>query len=372
MDNFKIFMSDLRTAHVELKSEILSVIEEVFETSAFIGGPNNKFNAEFERKFSDLIGTKYVVGCSNGSDALEISLRALGIGHGDEIIVPAMTWIATAAAVVNVGAKPVFVDISLKDFNICCNEIKKSVTRKTKAIIAVHLYGMPADLAELNSICDEYGLFLIEDCAQAHLARFNQKTVGTFGDLATFSFFPGKNLGAMGDAGCVVTGNPEHADFIRTIINHGQTYRNNHIMIGRNSRMDGLQAALLTVKMNKIQAKTDKRIKNALYYFNNLNINNVVLPTTFKNRSPVYHQFVIRCSQRDELRRYLSKMGIASAVHYPSPLPDLPVFSDLCQNQSAFINARELSKTALSIPVHAELNQTDLQYIVQTIKQFFI
>ncbi len=287
---------DLHAQYLSIKSEIDNAIKECIADTNFIKG---KAVSEFERNFADYLGVKYCVGCGNGTDALEIILKALDIGPGDEVIVPALTWISTAEAVTNVGAEPVFVDINPRTYTIDPSKIEEKLTKRVRAIIPVHLYGCPADMNEIGSIADKYGLYIVEDCAQAHGAEYDGKKVGTFGIASAFSFFPSKNLGAFGDAGAIVTNDKEISDLVRKISNHGQlNEKHKHFRIGRNSRLDSIQASILSVKLKYLDQWNDKRQKVASFYLSRLTEKTEFnLPYHEQNKKHVYHLFVLRCKQ---------------------------------------------------------------------------
>lgn len=370
MTFINVSLSDLQALHQTQIQEINTSIQGVLGTCAFIGDSNNQYCKDFEKKFSLKIGVKHTVGCANGSDALEIALRALDIGPGDEVIVPAMTWVATATAVMLVGAKPVFVDIDLHDYNLSLSNLANVITSKTKAVIAVHLYGKSVNLEALNKICVDNSINLIEDCAQAHLAVFKEKYCGTFGIISTFSFFPGKNIGAFGDAGCICTDNDELATKIRAMGNHGQLHKNNHVYLGRNSRLDGLQAALLTVKLSSLETITRKRQEIAKKYLEGIKNPKLILPTLGSNQNHVFHQFVIRSSDRNGLASHLKQNGIQSAIHYPNILPSMVIFKELINSKDNFEAATVLSQTCLSIPIHPTLSDLEIDYVICKLNEF--
>ena len=262
---------DLNAYHQEIKPELDLIWDTILQESSFIGGSNNKYVSEFEKDFADYLGANHCVSCANGTDALEIALLALNIGTGDKVIVPAISWASTAEAVINIGATPVFVDVKYDDCLLDENLIEENIDENVKAIIPVHLYGKPVNLEAIQNICKIHSLYLIEDCAQAHGAEYNGQRVGTFGDVACFSFYPGKNLGALGDAGAMTFKNTDIAEIARQICNHGQIKKHTHLRVGRNSRLDGLQAAVLSLKINKLDEHINKRIQFANEYNQLLN-----------------------------------------------------------------------------------------------------
>jgi len=313
---------DLKVQYVTIKNEIDEAIQSVINETAFIKG---KYVDLFEREFAEKYNVKHCIGVANGTDAIYISLKALGVGKGDEVITVANSWISTSEAISQTGAKPVFVDIEPDYYTIDHQLIEEKITKNTKAILPVHLFGQPAEIVKIKAICDKYNLFLLEDCAQAHFAEYNEQKVGTFGVAGTFSFFPGKNLGAYGDAGAIISNDDEFAEKARMYANHGALVKHQHKIEGINSRLDGMQAAILSVKLKYLLGWTDKRIKNATLYSELLSkINGIETPKINENIKHVFHLYVIRTDKRDELRKSLSENGISSAIHYPSPLPFLP------------------------------------------------
>ena len=324
--NEKIPLVDLKAQYFSIKSEIDSAIEKCLSETDFIRG---KTVFDFENAFSRYIGADFCISCGNGTDALELILRSLGIGPGDEVLVPALTWIATAEAVNNVGAEPVFIDVKSDDCTIDARKIERSLSNKTRAIIPVHLYGCPCDMDLISDIAENHNLFIVEDCAQAHGAEYKGKKVGTFGAASAFSFFPSKNLGAYGDGGAVVTDNQELSDKVRMMANHGQLRtRHQHILIGRNSRLDTIQAAVLNIKLRYLDSWNLNRIKIADHYKHKLrNMTTLSLPEHDKDKKHVFHLFVIRSSEREGLIARLTEKGISSSVHYPKPLPLLEAYS---------------------------------------------
>jgi dTDP-4-amino-4,6-dideoxygalactose transaminase len=352
----KIPLADLKAQYLSLKEEIDSAIVQCVDDTSFIRG---KAVTDFENAFSGYLGTKYCIGCGNGTDALEIILKSLNIGPGDEVLVPALTWIATAEAVNNVGAEPVFVDINPDNFTIDVGKIKEKIAKKTKAIIAVHLYGSPADIAEILSIAKEFGLFVVEDCAQAHGAEYNGQKIGTFGIAAAFSFFPSKNLGAFGDAGAIVTNENEISEKARMITNHGQLiHRHTHSIIGRNSRLDTIQASILNVKLPYLDKWNDKRRGVANVYLSNLKESaGMILPKMEKNKKHVFHLFVIRTQIREKLMATLDKNNIGCGIHYPKALPFLDAYLYKKHKTSDFPVSTRITNEILSIPVYPEITQ---------------
>jgi len=361
---------DLKAQYLGIKEEIDKAINDCIVEANFIKG---KIVTEFENAFSQYIGTDYCVGCGNGTDALELILKSLNIGPGDEVIVPALTWIATAEAVNNVGAEPVFVDIDLNNYTIDVSKIEEKVTKKTKAIIPVHLYGCPADMNQISRIGKKFRLFIVEDCAQAHGAEYFGKKVGTFGIASAFSFFPSKNLGAFGDGGAIVTNNQELANTVRKISNHGQLQtRHAHSIIGRNSRLDSIQASILNAKLRYLDRWNYNRSKASKYYQSKLKgIETIILPSVMQNRTHVYHLFVVRSKRRKELIEALSKNGIASGIHYPTPLPFLEAYNYKQHKPGDFPIAVKVSKEILSLPIYPEITDLQIDTICDTIFEVY-
>ena len=354
---------DLKTQYKSIKTEIDTAIQSVIDEAAFIKG---EYVQQFERSYAKSYGVKHVVSCANGTDAIYITLKALGIGLGDEVITTAFTWISTAEAVTQTGAKVVFVDIEPDYYSIDVEKIEEKITKNTKVILPVHLYGHPANMDAIMSIAKKYGLYVVEDCAQAHLAQWNGKNVGTFGVAGTFSFFPSKNLGAYGDAGCIVSDDGDFAVRARMFANHGSLIRHQHETTGINSRMDGIQAAILSVKLRHLDEWNNKRIMLAERY--NKLLNGVILtPPTYGTAKHVFHLYVIRAEGRDDLRKRLSENGIATGVHYPTPLPFLKAYSHLGCDPSDFLVARACSAQVISIPMHPDLTGKTQEAVTDTI-----
>lgn len=368
-DTLNVPFADLLSSYHESADEYDIAIRDVIRESAFIGNDGNKFVRSFETNFAAFTGARHVVGCANGTDAIEISLRALEIGAGDEVIVPAMTWISTASAVLLAGAQPVFVDVGESDLNIDPGDLENAITSRTKAVIAVHLYGQPAQIRRIRSICDAHGLSLIEDCAQSHGATVDGVQCGNYGELSTFSFFPSKNLGGFGDAGCVVTNSEVLEQRVRRLRNHGQVVKNKHQELGRNSRLDGIQAALLDVRLRHFQKALEGRKKVAAYYVAHLSNASVELPPFIENRRSVYHQFVIRTKRRDALRDYLRNHNVATGIHYPQILPDIALFGcDTGANR--FSVARRIADEGVSLPIFPEMSAAQMAKVVDLINAF--
>ena len=352
----------------ELDSELRLAFDRVFNRSWYIEGEED---AVFEKAFSEYCGAKYCVGVGNGLDALMLSLKALDIGEGDEVIVPSNTYIATVLAVTYVGANPVFVEPKIESFNIDPERIEEAITNKTKAIMPVHLYGQACDMDPIMAIANKYDLKVIEDCAQAHGATYKGQKVGTFGNAAGFSFYPGKNLGALGDAGAVVTNNKELAGKIRALGNYGSDYKYHHIYKGNNSRLDELQAAFLAVKLPHLERMNEERRRIANRYLNEIKNPKVVLPTVEKDMIPVWHIFGIRCKERDTLEKYLNEAGIGVNKHYPIPIHLQECYKDLGFKKGDLPIAEEISETELSIPMYYGMTNDEVDYVIDTINSFY-
>lgn len=361
---------DLRAQYLSIRSEIDAAMQQVLEQTAFIGG-KNPFVQAFEEAFATYLGIPHVVSCANGTDSLEILLKAYGIKAGDEVIVPAMSWISTAEAVSSVGARPMFVDIDPVYYTIDSSKIEAAITAKTKAIIPVHLYGQPADMDPIMQLAALHHLIVIEDCAQAHGAVYKGKKVGTIGHAASFSFYPGKNLGAYGDAGAMATADEHIASICRMIANHGQQGKHNHLMEGRNSRMDGLQAAVLSVKLKYLAEWTSRRQQHAAAYTSLLQHTLVVAPQVRPEAEHVFHLYVIRTKWRNELKNYMIQNGVECAIHYPTMLPALPAYKQRGYNINDFPNAFACQEQILSLPLYPELQEEQIVSIVSLIKSFY-
>jgi dTDP-4-amino-4,6-dideoxygalactose transaminase len=366
----KIPFVDLKSQYFSIKNEIDQAISHVMADTAFIGGSSNKYVNAFEKEFASFLNVKHVMSCANGTDSIEILLEAFGIKRGDEVIVPALSWISTSEAVGRIGAKPVFVDICEDTLLMDVNKIESKITTKTKAIIPVHLYGNALDMESIMTIARKNKLIVIEDCAQSHEASYKGKMVGTFGDAASFSFYPGKNLGAYGDAGCMATNSDEIASKCRMIANHGQLEKHNHVIEGRNSRMDGLHAAVLSVKLKYLSAWNAKRISNSDYLSKTINKGVIILPVVNRNSKHVFHLYVIRHIKRDALKKFLWEKGIETAIHYPTALPFLKAYSDFGYIPSDFPIAFNETQKILSLPMFPELSFEQMGYIANALTEF--
>lgn len=363
----QISFSSFDAMHNEIKEEVVEKFKEVYEKNWYIQGQEVEL---FEKEFAEYCGAKYCVGCGNGLDALFLILKAYGIGLGDEVIVPSNTYIATALAVSYTGAKPVFVEPELETYNIDPERIEEKITDRTKAIMAVHLYGKPAKMDKIKAIAKQHGLRLIEDAAQAHGAEYKGKKVGSLGNAAGFSFYPGKNLGALGDAGAVVTDDKSLADKVRALGNYGSDYKYHHIYQGHNSRLDELQAAFLRIKLRNLERWTVDRRNTAKLYEQQIKHSDIILPTESEGEKHVYHIFAIRSNRRDELETYLNEKGIGTNKHYPIPMHLQGAYKELGMKKGDLPLAEEISATQLSIPMYYGMTPEEISYVIDTINQF--
>lgn len=368
MVNLKVPFVDFSAMHNEIRKDLDAAYSKVLNKNIYIQGEECHL---FEQEFAKYCDAKYCVGVATGLDALYLILKAVGIGNGDEVIVPSNTFIATALAVSYVGATPVFVEPTIETFNIDVNKIKEKITPKTKAIIAVHLQGRSADMDKINAIARKYNLYVFEDAAQAHGTLYKGKKVGGLSDAAGFSFYPGKNLGALGDGGCVVTNNKEIADKVRALSNYGSDYKYHHIYKGTNSRLDELQAAFLRVKLPHLDKWNEDRRKTAQKYFNGIKNPQIKLPMqTSEEYTHIYHVFVIRCNKRDELEKYLYENGIGTVKHYPVPMHLQAAYKDLGIAKGMLPIAEEISSTVLSLPMFYRMTEEQVDYVIKVINQF--
>ena len=364
----QIKLVDLQKQYSSIKNEIDEQIKNVIEDTAFIKG---EYVDNFEKEYSKSYGVKHVISCGNGTDAIYISLKAIGILPGDEVITTASSWISTSETITQAGGKPVFVDIEPDSYNIDTSKIENKITEKTKAIIPVHLYGNPANMDLIIAIAEKHGLYVIEDCAQAHFAKWSNNNVGTFGIAGTFSFYPGKNLGAYGDAGCIITNDDDFAYKARLYSNHGQIKKHDHMIEGINSRMDGIQAAILSVKLKYIGQWTQSRIQHANLYnelFNELQ--DIICPVSHDLAKHVYHLYVIRVPKRDKLIQFLKERNISTGIHYPNPLPALNAYKYLGYKRIDYKVADSIKNEILSIPLYPELLKEEIEIVVDMIKKF--
>lgn len=363
----KINCLDLSGQHAQIKTEIFEAFEKVYEKTAFSGGP---FVQEFEQKFSHYIGSKFSIGVGNGTIALHLAMLALGIGPGDEVIIPANTFIATAWGVSHAGATPVFVDCESDTWEIDSSKIEAAITSKTKAVIGVHLYGQPFDIDTVKLICDKYNLFLVEDAAQAQGARYKGKTVGVFGEMACFSFYPGKNLGACGEAGGMTTNHEKYVKHIHSLRNHGSTERYYHDEIGYNYRMGGLEAASLSVKLNYLESWNNKRREIAKKYHKNIINPKVKLQLIPSFADGVHHLFVVTVEDKEAFVKHLFDNDINAAYHYPVPCHLQKAYAHLNYKVGDFPNSEYLAAHCVSLPMYAELSEEQVSRVIQAANSY--
>ncbi|CAG1066853.1 perosamine synthetase [uncultured bacterium] len=358
---------DLKRQHAALKAEIIEAISRVIDDTAFSGGP---FVEEFEREFAAYCGASYVAAVGNGTDALHLAMRALGIGQGDEVIVPANTFVATAWGASHAGATPVFVDCHPETWTIDPARIEERVTARTKAIAGVHLYGQPFDVAAVKEIAARHSLFLIEDCAQAVGAKYRGKRVGGLGDAGCFSFYPGKNLGACGEAGGVTTNSAGLDARIRSLRSHGSLVKYYHDEVGYNMRMDGIHGAVLSLKLKYIDAWNGRRLDIARRYREELASSGLRMQKTPEWAGHVYHLFVVVADDRERLRKHLESKGVFPGIHYPVPCHLQKAYSHLGYRKGDFPNAEALSEGCLSLPVFPEMTDEEVEYVIKMVNTF--
>ena len=365
----KIPFVDLKAQYHFIKDEIDIAIQNVINETSFIKG---KYVQQFEEEYADAYGVKHCISCANGTDAIYIALKALGVGTGDEVITVANSWISTSETITQTGAKPVFVDIEPEYYTIDVSRIEEKITPKTKAIIPVHLFGQPAEMDTIIDICKRHNLFLVEDCAQAHFAEWKGQKVGTFGIAGTFSFFPGKNLGAYGDAGAIISNDDDVAQKARMFANHGSLIKHKHEFEGINSRMDGIQAAILSVKLPYIHEWNQKRLQNALLYNELLaDVGGIEIPKIRPKVKHIFHLYVVRTPKRDKLQKYLKECGISTGIHYPTALPFLKAYNYLKHEPEDYPVAYQYQDEILSLPMFPELSTEQIHFIYEKIKEFF-
>ncbi len=354
--------------HNDLNAQLHESFDRVLSNNYFITGPEL---SAFEKEFAEYCGVKHAIGCGTGLDALYLVLKALGIGAGDEVIVPSNTFIATALAVSYAGATPVFVEPDMQSYNIDTNRIEEKINEKTKAIIAVHLYGRASDMDVICELAKKHNLYLLEDAAQAHGAQFKGKRVGGFGIAAGFSFYPGKNLGALGDGGAIVTNDDELAEKVRMLRNYGSSRKYHHDYLGTNSRLDELQASFLRVKLTQLDKWNVERNRIADIYIKKINNPLIKLPLpTDNDHYTVWHIFPVLCEQRDKLQAYLDEKGIGTLCHYPVPMHLQKAYASLGIAEGELPNAEKISSCELSIPLYYGLSDEGIEYIVEALNSF--
>lgn len=359
--------ADFVPLHNEIKEEIYREFESVYNNSWFING---KKVEEFQENFAKYCNVNYCIGCGNGLEAIELILRGYNIKEGDEVIVCSHTFIASALAISKVGATPVFVEPDKEMYLIDATKIEEKITEKTKAIIAVQLYGQACDMDDINEIAKRYNLKVIEDAAQAHGALYKGRKVGSLGDAAAFSFYPGKNLGALGDAGAVVTNDEELARKVKEIANYGSIEKYHHNIKGTNSRLDELQASFLNVKLKYLDKTNEYRRKVAKKYLEGIHNPNIILPKVRENNEHVWHLFVIRTETREELQKYLEEKGIHTVIHYPIAIHKQKAYKEY--NELSYPIAEEIADTCLSLPMYYKMSEEDIDFIIDVLNEYKI
>lgn len=361
-----IYMVDLYAQYLSIEEEINDAFRTVIAESGYI---RSRFVDAFEAEFASAVGAQHCISCGNGTDALYIAMKGLGLRPGDEVITTAHSWISTSETITQAGGHVVFCDTDASTFTIDTSQIESKINSRTVGIIPVHLYGQPADMHEVMQIAKKHNLWVIEDCAQAHLASLHGLTVGTFGDAATYSFYPGKNLGAMGDAGCITTNNSSLARWCELYARHGG--KGEHLIEGINSRMDGLQAAILSVKLPRLGLWNQRRREIASEYREGLKNNtSIELPTIADGRSHVFHLFVIRTNQRNELKSWMEKQNIQTIINYPKALPYLPAYADRNFDSKHFPQAFSDQDRILSLPIYPEMTREQVLRVTESINNF--
>lgn len=363
----KIPCLDLKQQNQQVKREVFELFEKVFDNTAFSGG---HFVEEFEKNFAHYSEATYALGVSNGTTALHLAMLALGIGAGDEVIIPANTFIATAWGISHAGATPVFVDCTSDSWEIDASKIEEKITSKTKAVIGVHLYGQPFDIDAVKAICDKHNLFLVEDAAQAQGARYKGKTVGGFGEMACFSFYPGKNLGACGEAGGITTNNEAYVKHIQSLRNHGMTVRYYHDEVGYNYRMGGLEAASLTVKLRYLENWNNRRRSIAKRYLSEIKNDKIKMQTQPDFTDSVFHLFVITTENKEGFCQYLTDNNIIPAFHYPVPCHLQKAYANLGHKVGDFPNSEYLAAHCISLPMFAELTDEQVNHVIDVINKY--
>ena len=360
--------ADLHAQYITIQPEIDAAIAEVIRTSAFVRGP---FVDRFEAEFAAATGSAHCVSCANGTDSLYIAMKSLGAGPGDEVIVPAHSWISTSETVTQTGATVVFCDTDAQTYTLDPAKLAEKITPRTVGIIPVHLFGQPADMDPIMQTASDRGLWLIEDCAQAHLAKYKGRMVGSFGQAASYSFYPGKNLGAMGDAGALTTPDGQLAEKMAMFARHGGLKKGDHRIEGINSRLDGLQAAILSVKLRYLPTWTARRQEIAAEYDRQLrDVPGLSRPVVASGREPVWHLYVVRHEQRDALAAHLAGRGIQTVVNYPVALPFLPAYARLGHGVNDFPAAHGHQSRILSLPIFPEMTTAQMESVCNAVREF--
>lgn len=363
----KIPFSTFVPMHQEIKEEMMHCFEKIYDKSWFIGGEEC---GQFEREYAAYCETKYCIGCDNGLDGLYLILRAMDIGEGDEVIVPANTFIATALAVSYTGAIPVLVEPDIHSYTIDTSEIEKAITDKTKAIIPVHLYGQCADMDPILEIANKHHLKVIEDSAQAHGATYKGKKAGSLGDAAAFSFYPGKNLGCLGDGGCVTTNDEALAEKVRALGNYGSDRKYHHIYKGTNARLDEMQAGFLRIKLRQLERWTEERQRICGRYLNEIVNPKIILPQVSENNRHVFHIFAVQSKKRNQLQQYLEEKGIGTMIHYPIPIHLQDAYADMGLKRGAYPVAEQIADEELSLPLYYGMTYEEIDYVVKCLNEF--
>ena len=359
---------DLKAQYDNIREEIDIAIAEVIRETAFISG---KYVRRFEEEFGNAYGVKHVISCANGTDSLFIIMKMLGIGPGDEVITPANSWISSAETISQTGATPIFCDVHPVYYSIDERLLEDLISSRTKAILAVHLHGQMCQIDTIRDLCERKGIYLIEDCAQAHFSDLCGKRAGTWGIAGSFSFYPGKNLGAYGDAGCIITNDDNLAARCRMYANHGSLIKHQHQIEGINSRMDGLQAAILCAKLPYIGEWTEKRRTLAETYTRLLkDMPGLIVPTVRPDSKHTFHLYVIRHNRRDALKGHFERDGIECSIHYPSPLPFLPCYQDRKFRSVDFPVSAQLQQEILSLPIFPEMTTDQILSVVNSLEKF--
>lgn len=363
----KVPFVKLEIMHQEIETEIFHKLRKIYDENQFICGPEVE---KFEREYAEYLGTRYCVGCGNGLNALYLILKAYGIGEGDEVIVPSDTYIATALAVSSTGAMPVLVEPYIDTYNINVAEIEKKITKKTKAIIPVHLYGQVSEMDQIINIGRQYGVKIIEDAAQAHGAEYFGKKAGALGDASGFSFYPSKNLGALGDGGAVATNDKELAEKVRILGNYGAKIKYHNLMRGENSRLDEIQAGILRVKLKYLDNWNRWRADVAERYLTNITNPEIILPKVCEGAKPVWHVFSIRTTRKAELKSYLEQLEIGFGEHYPIPIHKQEAYKDYNYKNCHYPIANEISETQISLPMYYGMSMELVDYVVEALNSF--
>lgn len=356
---------DLKKINNRYREEIDSRIKNILDKGWYLQGEENE---NFTKNFANFCGTKFALGVANGLDALNLIIKAYGFGNGDEIIVPANTYIATILAISENGCIPILVEPDIKTYNINPDSIEEKITTKTKAIMVVHLYGQAVQMEKIWKIAKKYNLKIIEDSAQAHGAIYQENRTGNLGDASGFSFYPGKNLGCMGDGGAVTTNDEELFNKIKAIANYGSDRKYHHIYKGVNSRLDEIQAAVLDVKLNHLDSDNNKRREISKYYRENIKNSKIILPETYDEKSHVWHIFAVRTQNRDEFQKYLSEKGIQTIIHYPTPPHKQGAYKEW--NNLSFPITEEIHNTILSLPISPVMTDSEIEKVVEVVNEY--